>query len=1014
MTSNNGLKVCTFNAKCDDLDYKCCIKDNCYKGKNINEVPESLVAAMIAVTILPSGADIYNIQNVKNKCVVEHLLKEIARVKEIVEELNFSDVNSAPDRATVLDVACRLNAFSGLCEDGVIFKDLLASCDKYKLDYVNKYVKFDLNENSEDPFDDKIAEVMTEVYRYVDTVEYDAYHNGSCLTLVKKSLCLCPEVKTVSCVDSLVLFFEHCERKFINVNVNLGDLVHSFDDLGCKKDKVDSLICFLREFKDCGSVLMSGSFGDLDYDVRQLLYLGDAKIPEIAQRLTANGIGESPVPSDFPTDINDPLYEFMQFLIKNCNAEYIPYSWLLQYLRLKGCKKCCLYKLVSKDSSKCGSKCKSSDELVSNVLDCNKPNADLIMRNRSQMRNMKRQSDKMTSNGSHSHNKSNKSCDQPACVPGKQQCCAPVCTIKCSECKVKTEKGHCDDSKCEFICKKPYENNCKDNKFLVKVDTCKDLCEKKPCCDSCGNHGPCDGDVCPKPQPFEYCDTLTVLKKELCLYNSLDKVENVEDRFTGFHNHFNRCLDCKYPRGMFQAWAMCEEYERPCKPSRVIDNNSELLALDHFLVSDCLKNNIKCSSLSEMCIEKCGKSVKDIIALEKCKYNAVNKIPFCGFNSPTEDDKCSKNHVFEYGGSIVRSFFTHRMHCVVFDFPHLKQGCNVQCGETLHGLGLTGLWSAICTIGSHNVNISVFEKFGIDKHSYFRDYFWKSFSRKFNTKVDLTQSELPIKNLAIKFGDCEDEDPLFQVQKKSCISEEEFYKHLLCVFSNTDNRDRFIATISIMEALYRTEKCLLKRECENAEKLAILHDTCLVNDLFRFLSKCFGEKFKVANFFKNFINSGSSYYIGALLTSCGEINFGDPSEYTNQLLGDINFNKIGCLLTVISPTLRDNCLFMEILCRYASRALDIANDCNGDVKAHIMALLLTDESKIEELIEQILSILPVNDEDCLIKDLIRDLLHGADPKSIVLQIVEQLEDDAILVLLSMLNLSIKNVVELNI
>src|SRR5271154_888730 len=80
--STNGLKVCSFNAKCDQIDYKCCVKDLCLEKKCIDrcDVPDSLLAALIAVAILPSRADIYNIQNVKNKCVVEHLLKEIARV----------------------------------------------------------------------------------------------------------------------------------------------------------------------------------------------------------------------------------------------------------------------------------------------------------------------------------------------------------------------------------------------------------------------------------------------------------------------------------------------------------------------------------------------------------------------------------------------------------------------------------------------------------------------------------------------------------------------------------------------------------------------------------------------------------------------------------------------------------------------------------------------------------------------------------------------------------------------
>src|SRR5438105_10806064 len=100
------------------------------------------------------------------------------------------------------------------------------------------------------------------------------------------------------------------------MNVKLWDLVHSFESLGNKKEKVDNLLHFLRKYKDCGAVLMTGAFGDLDYDTRQLLFSGDARIPDIAQKLLANGLNESPVPADFPCDLNDPVYEVMEFLLK--------------------------------------------------------------------------------------------------------------------------------------------------------------------------------------------------------------------------------------------------------------------------------------------------------------------------------------------------------------------------------------------------------------------------------------------------------------------------------------------------------------------------------------------------------------------------------------------------------------------------------------------------------------------------------------------------------------------------
>src|SRR5947199_72961 len=93
MPINNRLKVCTFNAKCDKYDYKCCIKDTCDKRKCGPEIPESLLAALISIAILPQKADIYNIQNVRSKGVVEHLLKEIARVRNITAPVRINDGN---------------------------------------------------------------------------------------------------------------------------------------------------------------------------------------------------------------------------------------------------------------------------------------------------------------------------------------------------------------------------------------------------------------------------------------------------------------------------------------------------------------------------------------------------------------------------------------------------------------------------------------------------------------------------------------------------------------------------------------------------------------------------------------------------------------------------------------------------------------------------------------------------------------------------------------------------------
>jgi hypothetical protein len=882
------LKVCTFNAKCDELDYKCCIKDTCYRDEceKPNSLPDSLVAAMMSVALMGTHkkADIYNIQNVKNKCVVEHLLKELCRVKTITDK---ADVNND---LSLRDTACRLNAFEGLCKDARHVKDALAACGKYKLDYVNLDCDGE-NTNS----------VFKEVYKYLNVPEYVAYFDNTSLTLVRKDLCLSPEVKTIPCVDSLVLFFEHCNRKLINVNVDLGGLVNSLKEYGCRKAKVESVVNFLKQHKDCGAVIMAGAMGDFDYDVSQLFFAGDSLVSGTIQQLTSKGICPSVVPSDFPCDLCDPLYETMEFLIKTCNAEQIPYSWLLQYLRVKGCKKCCLYKLVNK--------CKPKKCVVPNVNDCMKcpvpsPCVSYTGKGRAHLRQKMSKRDK----------------------------CETVCK---DTCKVETKKcDDCNPSKCVIKCKEAYECKSRDNnKYVVKVDQCKDLCEKKSCCGSCSKSKKCESDdLCP-PDPcegFKYCDTVTVLKRDLCLSNTLSRVRDPNDRYTGFYNHFNRKLDCKYPRGMFQAWAMCEDYEKPC-PTRVVDNNSELLALDHVLVSDCLKNYVVNVCMTDLCLEKCGKSVKELVMT-----NALSRIPVCADDATTTD--CPT--VPDYSGSLVKSFFTNRVYCVTFDFPSKRSTCDVSCGESLHALGLTSLWDAVCSYARCKyglrescegvcVDVCVFADFWLDKHPYLRDFFWDCFEDKFSNKN---------KTVSEKLADCEDYNFMMCCSKRDYMCEHEFYEHMLCQLSKVDNRDRFVFIVACMQAIFKTARC----------NDAVSIDPAKVRALLRYLDSCFCDEVKVsgyiaslqkllANFhanggnkFPNVVeNTGLVNILKDKLGSSVSCSESSSLDVLCSLLG-LKSDDVVELLRILDNELASNCVVMELLSRYAVRVVDLEK-CAGEL-----------------------------------------------------------------------------------
>ena len=729
------------------------------------------------------------------------------------------------------------------------------------------------------------------------------------------------------------------------------------------------------------------AFGDFDYDTPQLFFRGDASVPDFAQKLLADGISLSPVPSDFPCDLCNPIYEIMEFLLKNCKAEDIPYSWLLQYLRLQNCKKCNLYKLVpkccekknkkcnkcenkcenkcgnkceSKCESKCGNKCDQDFKEKGNCFDTsNRYNGN----NRAQLRNMKQKGDRKDSFkdednfndsrtktsdkkggcgcGSKSNNNNNKnnknnndnncgfksdgygskyaneSCNKPACVAAKLCCCKPVCEVVCKDdCPINYRNCNCDDSKCEIRCRKNVECECDDSKHKVKVNTCLDLCKKKgkSCCGSCKKGGKCEGEVniCKNPcDDYKYCDTLSVLKRELCLFNALTRIPDVNDRYTGFYNHFNRCLDCKYPRGMFQAWAMCQDYDRP-KKSRVIDNNSELMALDHFLISDCLKNNVTCACLSPLCMEKCGHDVQELLT-DHCKMNAAVSYPYdvdriFGTTMNIEN----RDFVFQYGGTIVRSFFTHRVYTVDFSFPHVSKGCKVDCDETLHGLGLTGLWSVLCLAGCGELSIRIFENFGLDKHPYFRDFFWDNLRRqKFPLGADA-----PMQNILLAHSSCVNES-IISLQRRCSITEEEFYKHLLCVLTHVDSRDRFILTIAFMDAIYRVDRMrsIVHRSLVNA-----ISNQCTIDNLFVLLSMCFKERLEVAAFLDN------------------TKPFCDKTNYIAKVLREVDTKAVAELIDGLSSLLAENCLFMEVLIRNAVCIIRMATDANCNTGACNVAL----------------------------------------------------------------------------
>jgi hypothetical protein len=461
------------------------------------------------------------------------------------------------------------------------------------------------------------------------------------------------------------------------------------------------------------------------------------------------------------------------------------------------------------------------------------------------------------------------------CGGGKDcKCCDTKYSVKvdyckdiCKDCNKKC--GNKCEKKCEPKCEPKCESKC-DKKCNTKCfKGCKDLCDCSPC-------KICKSEKCPK-----FCDSLSVLKRKLCLFNSLSKVTDINNRYTGYNNIFNKCLDCRYPRGPFQAWAMCEDYCFPDKVSRKIDNNSELMALDHILVSECIKPYISFVDMSDLTFDMLPST------------NALSKIPF----SPVPPAGTLINFaqstvtgdVPDYSGRTVKSFFTNRVYCVDLRFP-CNDICKTECGINLDSLGIKSLWCALDRWGTCEVSIETMREFYLDTHPFFETFFYNTLRNKFNSSGLQQRYDR-------EFGVCMEDKTALRFRKKDKIKECEFYDLMLCIYSNTD-RDRFIITLGYLEALI---KAIRNGDVQHAhsEVIDLLYD---------FLDVCYTNKLKLESYLNSYLNVAGDAVTSGI----------DNSIIQNSTI-------LVCeLIAMLYPYLEDNCHVMEILIDRAAAAFDQA------------------------------------------------------------------------------------------
>lgn len=601
------FKVSSLNARFNGLN----LSSEC-----TTRIPDKLLAILICINILQIPSEIYTIQNISNRCVVNYILDEINRICDII------------DGQTTISPTMEMD--------------------------IND---FGLTGSALDMYNTLTTVINSESYQYTnfDTLlkctKYYAYTCTSCLTLVRVSTFTNITKYVIPTVDSVFLSMTLNNLLYIVGNVNL-EIEQS--RLRQTQDAY-SIITFLKN-NACDKIILCGAFGDIDYDIKQLLFNGDCKEPQI--------------PSLLPCDITDNVYTSMIHNLK-CNIDDVSYTELFQYQRLLG-----------------------------------------------------------------------------ASVINKQ-------------CKKKYRDYFADYFE-DYFCK-PKKTKCNKDK----------VCEPK----------------CDYEKKVNYRDPITLLKTCLSLYNTLNDITDTNERYTGFYNTFNKELTCKYPKGLLNGilygLLYCGNYKLPCE-KRIINNNSELLASDHILVSECIKPNILNVELSTLNITYFNTDNYSIINDAKQEFNILN-------NCCTPQT----NYVLQYGGFSINSFFINRTLSTLIAY---------NTNELEPDFGIDALWSILNPIDGE-VSISVFERFGLDKHPYFYTYFWEPL---YNPLTDIKMSEI-----------------IMTYQKNEFITESVFKSHLKKVLKDCKFYSRYVADIAFMISLYST-----------VPPLTVYND--IINQVYNYFNVCFG------------------------------------------------------------------------------------------------------------------------------------------------------------------------------
>lgn len=339
----NKLKICTFNIKYNDT----ILKPLPLSIKNI------IIARHLVALLLPQNADIYNIQNIKNPEMLQYLLNEIERItlstNKLRNDCDDMDIEYAEEDEyfdeikynVILDVIKDMNKFD------------LSNITDTDIGYINtsglgNYIA--LNDNNE--------EMRLSAMRYKYIYGYNSYYNGTCLTLIKKQMC----INTVNLpnkenVDSVVTCFEYHNTNIININVNLNKT---------------NIVGFLNTYENDTNIIISGNYDTKNIpEVSYYPYINDTysdsriknksvsnlkykqKSNILLKNITTTQLNSMEKQCDYPVTIIEKEHNMYNLLVDSDNRQS-EFMYVNDNFRQNLIKKC--------DNA-----CKSTELLTSNI-----------------------------------------------------------------------------------------------------------------------------------------------------------------------------------------------------------------------------------------------------------------------------------------------------------------------------------------------------------------------------------------------------------------------------------------------------------------------------------------------------------------------------------------------------------------------------------------------------------------------------------------------------------------------